>query len=154
MIERHVQTIFCDDIRHEINFKQSYIGVYAGKLLIPDFPITLPKLCLDVKIFSPLEKPIESLTLRVHKNDEIFQEIVIEKDQLIAATQLPDEITEGDEPYDTQILMMQLVFSPIKFEKACYMKVIALTESGEVKGSGLRIARLPENYLNAVNASK
>ncbi len=37
-------TVFCDDIRNETGGKQSYIGVYSGRLLIHgDFPFTLPK---------------------------------------------------------------------------------------------------------------
>jgi hypothetical protein len=38
-MERHLQTIFCDDIRHELGGKLSYIGVYSGRLIVPDFPV-------------------------------------------------------------------------------------------------------------------
>jgi hypothetical protein len=29
-MNRQVQTVFCDDIRHELGGKLSYIGVYSG----------------------------------------------------------------------------------------------------------------------------
>jgi hypothetical protein len=40
-MDRHIQTVFCDDIRHEVGGKHSYIGVYSGKLFVPTFPATL-----------------------------------------------------------------------------------------------------------------
>ena len=39
-------TIFCDDIRYEINGKVTLVGVYAADMVLPnDFPVTLPKIC-------------------------------------------------------------------------------------------------------------
>lgn len=38
-------SIFCDDIRHEINGKMSLMGVYGDIMYVPDFPITISKIC-------------------------------------------------------------------------------------------------------------
>jgi hypothetical protein len=58
MIARHLQTIFCDDIRHEVGGKLSYIGVYSGRLLVPGFPLSLPKLCVAVRAVAPRAQPL------------------------------------------------------------------------------------------------
>jgi hypothetical protein len=60
MIARHVETLFCDDIRHEVGGKLSYIGVYSGGLFVRAFPVTLPKLCLA---------PSGSSPPRMHRSD-------------------------------------------------------------------------------------
>lgn len=42
-------TIFCDDIRHELGGKITFVGVYTNYLFISGtLPVTLPKLCLGI----------------------------------------------------------------------------------------------------------
>ena len=42
-------TIFCDDIRSEIDGKISLIGCYTGRMMIGgEFPVILPKLGLSI----------------------------------------------------------------------------------------------------------
>ncbi len=73
-MERHLQTIFCDDIRHELGGKLSCIGVYSGRLIVPDFPVALPKLCVAVCALTSAERPFGDLVLRVLKDDEVLTE--------------------------------------------------------------------------------
>ena len=139
MIERHVQTIFCDDIRHEINGKISYIGVYSNDLIVPSLPVTLPKLCLSVKVVTPADKPLESLTLRILKNEEVLQEISVEEEQLNTASESSEYMTDEERQERVQSAQFMLVFSPIQFEERCVLKVRVQTEDEELQGIGLRI---------------
>ena len=139
MIERHVQTIFCDDIRHEINGKISYIGVYSSDLIVPSLPVTLPKLCLSVKVVAPADKPLESLTLRILKNEEVLQEISVEEEQLNTASESSEYMTDEERQERVQSAQFMLVFSPIQFEERCVLKVRVQTEDEELQGIGLRI---------------
>jgi hypothetical protein len=84
-MERHLQTIFCDDIRHELGGKLSYIGVYSGRLIVPDFPVTLPKLCVAVCALTSAERPFGNLVLRVLKDDDVVTEGVLDESQLSTA---------------------------------------------------------------------
>ena len=43
-ITRHLEVIFCDDIREEVGNKISYMGVYSADLTVPVLPIVLNKL--------------------------------------------------------------------------------------------------------------
>ena len=43
---RTVIAQFCDDFRQEIGNKFSLMGCYGTDLYVPQFPITLPKLCV------------------------------------------------------------------------------------------------------------
>ena len=139
MIERHVQTIFCDDIRHEISGKISYIGVYSNDLIVPSLPVTLPKLCLSVKVVTPADKPLESLTLRILKNEEVLQEIFVEEEQLNTASESSEYMTDEERQERVQSAQFMLVFSPIQFEERCVLKVRVQTEDEELQGIGLRI---------------
>ncbi|MHB8409003.1 MAG: DUF6941 family protein [Acidiferrobacterales bacterium] len=151
MMPRHVESLFCDDIRHEVGGKLSYIGVYSGVLLVPAFPAMLPKLCLSVKIVTPADDPLRSLTLRVLKDDAVLHQIVVSDQQLAAASSSIEDLTEEQRKERSAVTQLQLVFSPIQFEAPCVLKVRVQTESGELRGGGLRVdqAQLPADEASA-----
>ncbi|MCC9001363.1 MAG: hypothetical protein LM549_01855 [Candidatus Competibacter sp.] len=142
MIARHIETLFCDDIRHEINGKLSYIGVYSGTLFVPVFPVTLPKLCISVKIVTPANEPLRSLTLRVLKDDEILQEIVFDKEQLVSASEVLVELSDEERRLRVQMPQFLLAFSPLHLDKACTLRVRALADHEELRGVGLIIDQI------------
>lgn len=142
-MKRHVQTIFCDDVRHEVGNKISIIGVYSGGLFVPSFPVTLPKLCLVVKIVTPAEETLKSAVIRVLKDDETLHEVMVDEEQL-ASTPIPAELSPNIKvPNRAQSVQYILVFSPIHFERPCALRVRVQTESGELKGMGLLIDQSP-----------
>lgn len=143
MIGRHVQTIFCDDIRHEVGGKLSYIGVYSGGLFVPGFPVTLPKLCLSVKVVTSAGEPPHSLTLRVLKDDNTLQEIVVEEDQLASASGLADDLTDEEQKDRVQLAHFLLVFSPLQLDGPCTLKVRVETEDSELRGLALKVDQAP-----------
>jgi hypothetical protein len=50
-IPKHEVTLFCDDIREELNGKVSLIGLYARDIIIhKDLPIKLSKLCFFTSV--------------------------------------------------------------------------------------------------------
>ncbi len=147
MIVRHVETLFCDDIRHEINGKISFIGVYSSWLFVPSFPATLPKLCLSVKIVTPAEQPLQELKLVVFKDDDTLQEIELEKEQLAEASDSIEEKTEEK----AMVAQFMLVFSPIQFDGPCTLRVCVQTESGELRGVALKVDQAKSSQPGTVS---
>lgn len=143
MITRHVETLFCDDIRHEIHGKVSFIGVYSSKMFVASFPVMLPKLCLSIKIVTPADKPLQRLNLRVLRDDDLLQEIAVDEEQLAGASDLAEEIAEALRKQQIQMTQFMLVFSPIQFEAACTLHVRVQTEEGELHGVALSIEQAP-----------
>jgi len=139
MITRHVETLFCDDIRHEMGGKLSFIGVYSGGLFVHAFPATLPKLCLSVRIVTPADEPLRSLKLRVLKDDEVLQEIAMDDEQLAAFSDAAEDMTEEQRKERVQTAQFILVFSPIQFEGPCTLRVRVQTEDGELRGMALKV---------------
>jgi hypothetical protein len=60
-------TIFCDDIRHEVGGKATYVGCYPDlwHVAASHFPITLPQLCLAVTYVVPASWPKGQLQINV-----------------------------------------------------------------------------------------
>src|SRR5690242_14693253 len=71
--ERFLSAIFCDDVRREEGNKLSYMGVYGTDLLVPSFPIVLPKLCIALQMRTSPSPP-EEVVFKVLRDDEIIAE--------------------------------------------------------------------------------
>jgi hypothetical protein len=141
MIARHVETLFCDDIRHEMGGKLSFIGVYSDSLFVNAFPVTLPKLCLFVKVVTPADEPIRILNLRVLRDDEVLQEIALDEEKLAADLDSDNKLTEDERKTRVRMAQFMLVFSPIQFEDACTLKVRVQTEDDELRGIALKVKK-------------
>ncbi len=143
MIERHVETIFCDDIRHEISGKTSFIGVYSSVLYTEVFPVTLPKLCILVKVVTPFSNPLQSLKIRILKDEDTLQEIDIPEDALAKAARSAKDVPEDDITLRANILNNFLIFSPLELTSPGHIRVRAFTEEGEMAGTALTVEQLP-----------
>ena len=142
-MNRTVLTIFCDDIRHEIGGKFSYIGVYSGQMFVPSFPITLPKLCLAMSVITSADTPFRKLVMRLRKDDAVLAEAALDDTQLSNAVEAFADVPEDERRDRVQSLQSMFVFSPFQLEGPCTLRVRIETESGELRGVGLRIGQAP-----------
>ena len=149
-MNRHIQTIFCDDIRHEIGGKLSYIGVYSGRLIVSQFPVTLPKLCLALNIVTSSSEPFRSLSLSVLKNEETLAHPVLDETQLAEACEAA-VTTNVDVVSPLPVLMARFlfVFSPFILEGPCLLRIRAETESEELQGMALQIEQARPEVVHA-----
>lgn len=145
---RHIEIIYCDDIRHEVGGKVSLIGIYFNVLFVREFPVSLPKLCFFARLISPLDHPIRSLTLRIFKDDDLLKEFSIDDDLLsIDAPSLEESPDENLADHAT-VHQFNVVISPIVLEEPGKIRVHAQTEEGEMKALSLRIEQMEEQVSN------
>jgi hypothetical protein len=56
MMDPFGYSIFCDDIRVEIDQKLTFVGAYSAAMVVHgQFPATLPKLGFSITLFEPIE---------------------------------------------------------------------------------------------------
>jgi hypothetical protein len=139
-MNRNIQTIFCDDIRHEIDGKISYIGAYNGVLFVSNFPATLPKLCLSVIALTPSGKPFTKLKMRVLHNDAEMFTGELDENQL---SEITGSISANGSEDAWLSLQSFVVFSPFTIEAPGKIRVLVETEEGELLGPGLKIDTMP-----------
>lgn len=73
---------YCDDIRFERGDKISLIGVYGPNMIVPTFPITLPRLCMFLQITSKAGSAItEPITIEVLSDETVIQSAESPADQ-------------------------------------------------------------------------
>jgi hypothetical protein len=126
---------FCDDIRHEIGGKFSLVGCYGGEMIIDKLPIVLPKLCAQISVFTPFERPFGLLLLRANLNGDTLAEIEMptrEMKESIQKKKLKSELGRLS-------AMALMVFSPLPVNEPCKLRIEAETEDGIILGSFLTI---------------
>lgn len=136
---RFTHVVYCDDIRQEVGEKTSLIGLYNGQLGVPDFPCSLPKLCIIVSVSTPKDEIIEDLILTGSYSDaEIFKmEMGKEQIQSIVA-KAPTPKEEGK----YFMLQLMVILSPLQLEKPGKLKLDLLADGEKVYCAGLEVIQI------------
>lgn len=138
---RFLDTIVCDDIRQELGNKMSIMGVYGPALVVPGFPVLMPRLCFVMKARTSRDRPFERLNFLVSRDDEVIVQAELDSEQLAEMAKrvpasLPGE--ESPDPAEGAITVsMVMMTSPMAFEKPCRLRFRATTESEELRGGSL-----------------
>lgn len=132
--ERVLTAIFCDDIRHEIGNKMSFMGCYQGELFIPAVPTSLSKLCIFATALTPIERPFKNLTFRIVMDDKVELARLEIPNEAFSA--IPDVV---DETATRKSVSTALMFSPFVIKEPTSLRLVADTEEGEVIGPRLLI---------------
>jgi len=143
---RYLHTIYCDDVRLEVGNKQSLMGIYSGDLLVSEFPVALPKLCIIVNLVTSIDKPLKELTIKVTKDNETLIEVPVTSEKLSEPQSSIVQNGDMNNPDRRIALNFTLTIAPFTIEKECILRVRAVTESGELKGNALKIksGQLPQ----------
>lgn len=132
---RHLEVIYCDDIREEVGNKFSYMGVYSSDLTVPNAPILLPKLCVAVKVTTDIDDLIKALEVRIVKiKDDVETELLS-----TGTITYPAEWPRLDNGSTRLVAQMTFVLAPFQIDEDTTLRVKAITDRGELRGAGLRI---------------
>ncbi len=142
---RFLSTTFCDDVRQEVGGKQSLIGVYNSVMFVPQFPVTLPKLWILAIYSTSYDEPPKSLKVRVLKNTEPLADLDATPEYLQQLANSREPVVPM--PDGTQRMItshMHVCFSPLVIDGPCMLRVVAISDKGEVPGLGLQIQQQSE----------
>lgn len=126
---------FCDDIRHEIGGKITLVGCYGDEMIIDKLPAVLPKLCAQIIVFTPADRPFEKLLLRATINGDTLAELEMPIQAMSESFQKKRSSSE----LGRLSAMAVMVFSPLPVNEPCSVRIEAETEGGTILGSSLRI---------------
>ena len=135
---RFVSTQFCDDVRQEVGNKISLMGCYGQSMLISTFPVLLPKLCAQIKAYTPLERPFAQIVLRLLRGDQALVEMRVPPETLAIPSTMPI-------PPEARwhMIVGVLAMSPFHVEEPCTLRVEVDTEEGTLSGGTFRIEQAP-----------
>lgn len=127
---------FCDDIRHEVGNKFSFMGCYSDEMILDKLPTVLPKLCARVQVMTPVDRPFARLTIRANLNGDCLAEI-----EMPITSELKESYQRKAPKADLGRLSIQamIVISPLVVSEECRLNIEAETEDGITQGSYLLI---------------
>jgi hypothetical protein len=140
-------TVFCDDIRNEVDGKVTHVGIYNGNMIfgVP-FPVTMPKLGISVTlILAPDEDANYSFQVYLPGDQEGMPTIIFDAPGEAIRDSFPmSEMAEHDPRFAIKV---NGIFSPLVLSQEGYIEVRA------VKGDEyLRVGRLKVSSV-AVSSS-
>jgi hypothetical protein len=138
--------IFCDDIRMEIGNKITYVGCYFGYMFLPDFPATIPRLCVAVtysqkrgKVVLPVkfviflpEDPEDKPSIQFGTPDEVSEAALADMEATAVAL--------GESP-QLATFSAQIGITGLSFAEPGAIKVRAVRGNELVRLGTLRISR-------------
>lgn len=142
-MNRHAYSIFCDDIRNEINGKLSLIGVVGHLLYVSTFPCVLPKLCVLITAMTDHDKPFKNLTFKVFVGEEPAFDVSLGENEIQQMTRNQGLI---DEPkgFATQAMV---VITPLNLQEPSKIKVFVVADGEQIDCASLQISQAPEGTL-------
>ena len=134
--------IFCDDIRHEVGNKPSYMGVYLTDLNLhqPAFPATLHKLCVSATYMRSNADRKASPVLKIYLpgDAEPIAQAALPSDQMPAK-----ETNTLGEPTTKFFFRIDIAFSPITLNRAGKMRVVVQQDDDELEIGALMVSLAP-----------
>lgn len=127
-VSRIVVSQFCDDIRQEVGNKYSLMGCYGNELLVKKFPALLPKLCVQVRVITPIDKPFYKLIIRAIMNNEIIAEM-----NVISGETLP-QIPKGIDDAVRLEFNVMMTFSPLSLTEPSKLCIEAEADNEILRG--------------------
>lgn len=138
---RIAHTLFCDEVRQEVNGKAIFIGVYSTEMFVPALPLTLPTFSALVTVSSPVDMPLKRLIVRLWYGDDVIAEAFLPEGELEAhfgAAPKTDDSFSGDS-FQVFRSMVVINIAPFTLDKEGILKVRVETESEIIPAGAIAI---------------
>lgn len=134
MLESFAHSIFCEDIRHEVGEKISFMGVYPANAVTfnSTLPITIPKLVVANWLGVPKDKPAKKISIIVSGPPLGSEHIELEF--------VPNKKTQDQsEDSNRRIYFVLVAVGPLELVGSGFLSVLINADGTEVHGGRLRV---------------
>jgi len=132
-------TIFCDDIRYEVNGKVALNGVYGGDIVVAELPTTLPQLCFRIMYYERRNESDESVEVRIYTPAEDAPIVTIPIDRQILKN-TPDQ-PKTDESENLITIAMNVATTSLILKEEGLLRVRAFRGDTEIRLGSLRVRK-------------
>jgi len=139
-------TVFCDDIRHEINGKMTLVGCYASELNFSGPPPgVLPTFAALVHLRFPRNITFEALQITVIKVEGGESSEIFSADSKVAPEAFTDKSNAGEENAGEKVLsvVVPIQWTPLVFSGPALLRVRAKLDSGKEVRAGSLVINFP-----------
>lgn len=139
-------TVFCDDIRHEINGKMTLVGCYASELNFSGPPPgVLPTFAALVHLRFSRNITFEALQITVIKVEGGESSEIFSANSKVAPDAFTDKSDTGEENTGEKVLsvVVPIQWTPLAFSGPALLRVRAKLDSGKEVRAGSLVINFP-----------
>jgi hypothetical protein len=150
-------TLFCDDIRAEVDGKMMFIGSYGTQMLVhSEFPVTLPKFAFGITFNQKKTLFDPNLGIRIflpQDSDDApsIRADMFEEKPIVANIPFATPIAEQDEKHAIVTLTANLIFAPFTIVMPGLIKVRIARRGDQVRVGVLSVAKAPQATTSAAH---
>ncbi|WP_155274241.1 DUF6941 family protein [Pseudomonas chlororaphis] len=142
-MNRHAYSLFCDDVRHEVNGKTSLIGVVSSLLYVSSFPCVIPKLYVLITAMTGRDDPFKSLSFKVLVGEETAFDVALGEDEIQQISQ-GQGLIEDPKGFSAQAMVM---ISPLNLQGPSKIKVFVVADGEKIDCAALQVSLAPEGAI-------
>jgi hypothetical protein len=135
--------IFCEDIRHEVGDKRSFIGVHNVRSKLAHFPFLFPKFCVVIYAHSSKAESPKKVSALLRLGDQVIAEMP--EADYSAKMRAASAISDGDH----SLLSLEMVMSPFVIESPSDMSIEL-----NLDGEKIALPKLQFVQLSPADAAK
>ncbi|MFT8366626.1 MAG: hypothetical protein ABF623_12335 [Gluconobacter cerinus] len=131
--------IFCEEIRAEVNEKNTYIGVYSRQIYVDSFPYTLEKLSIALNVRWDMTAFPKSVSARLAYEDK--------QDVMIPPMDPSEKIKVTEDQEETVQLKAHIQCPPLEISKEGDIEVLVRMDNHFLSAGALSIKKRPTKKL-------
>jgi hypothetical protein len=138
----YLHALYCDDIRHEVGGKVTYVGTYGPDMFVPEFPFVVPKLCVALFMSMPWELEARKLVARVSLDGDLIADFDADIESVVTR-QLSDPCI-GPDDAARQIVTTYFSVTGLQIKAPGKIKTLVRVDDDEIRGPALKILERPD----------
>lgn len=120
--------IFCEDIREEVDGKQSFIGVSLGKTVVEKFPAIIPRFAVTVSATIDQDRNLDDLNITIAISYSDGEHIIFDKPLA------PDSETDDiDDVAGYHSISTSVEISPFRIREKSHVVAYISSHSGRIE---------------------
>jgi hypothetical protein len=147
---------FCDDIRHEVTGKMTFVGVYNGQMIIgSELPAMIPQICANIEL--KLERNTEPFNVKIEvqksDNSEPLFSFEADFDPAQADAVIPLPLEDESDAFRYVKLGINAPMQGIVITEPCTLKVRAYIRGDEIRLGALQVFVAPLEHIEAQSSN-
>lgn len=149
VFQPHGYTLFCEDVRHEVDGKITMVGVLGAEIVLQaDLPSTLPQLSVWVIFCEALNDSFDSLTIELALPGRSYEDAIIRAEFPSEQAQREPILDDVDADELRAVMNFQFKLGPIVIDQPGRIRVRAIRNGLAIPlGSMLIRSNASENTI-------
>lgn len=140
-MSRSFNTIFCDDVREEVNGKMTIVGSFNRYLYVESLPIVIPKFCIILQTYSDGDDLLKNFKITIKQNDEEITTQEVDASSINGLSPKDEALPKNS--YIPTYTQSVFIVSPLQADKRLVIDIYIEADGETYRAPGLIIDKAP-----------